>query len=42
MELLSDGYRLHAGGGLLPDSEEVTEWHETEAKMQAMKRLVEG
>ena len=42
MQLLSDGYRLYAGGGLLPDSEEATEWHETEAMMQAMKRLVEG
>ena len=40
MQLLSDGYRLYAGGGLLPDSVEEQEWLETEAKMQAMRQLI--
>jgi isochorismate synthase len=40
MELLSDGYRLYAGGGLLPDSIEEQEWQETEAKMETMRNLL--
>lgn len=32
--------RLYAGGGLLKDSVEDMEWHETEAKMETMLRLL--
>lgn len=31
---------LYAGGGLLPDSTEAAEWHETEAKMKTMLNLL--
>lgn len=31
---------LYAGGGILPDSEEESEWQETQAKMQTMRRLL--
>lgn len=41
MRILKDHYRLYAGGGILPQSEEEQEWRETEAKMQAMLSLVE-
>lgn len=41
MRILEDRYRLYAGGGILPQSEEEQEWKETEAKMQAMLSLVE-
>ncbi len=40
MQLLADGYRLYAGGGLLPDSTEEQEWQETEAKMETMRSLL--
>ena len=40
MELLTDGYQLYAGGGLLPDSVEEQEWQETEAKMETMRNLL--
>lgn len=40
MQLLPDGYRLYAGGGLLPDSVEEQEWQETEAKMETMRNLL--
>ncbi len=40
MRVYSDRCRLYAGGGLLPDSDEETEWRETEAKMQPMRRLL--
>lgn len=33
-------YRLYAGGGLLPESEEEKEWFETEAKMDTMRRCL--
>ena len=41
MQLFADGYQLYAGGGLLPDSQEALEWNETEAKMKAMRQLIE-
>ena len=41
MRILNDRYRLYAGGGILPQSEETMEWNETAAKMQAMKSLIE-
>ena len=41
MRILDDRYRLYAGGGILPQSEENLEWAETEAKMQAMLSLIE-
>jgi isochorismate synthase len=31
---------LYAGGGLLPQSREQTEWDETENKLNTMKRLL--
>lgn len=31
---------LYAGGGLLKESTELSEWRETEAKMQTMRRLI--
>lgn len=33
-------FRLYAGGGLLRDSELTQEWHETEAKMESMRRCI--
>ncbi len=40
MQICPDAYRLFAGGGLLKDSNEESEWQETEAKMQTMKSLL--
>lgn len=34
--------RLYAGGGLLQESEEATEWQETECKLQTMRHLLGG
>lgn len=39
MQLFHHHATLYAGGGLLSDSEEDSEWDETEAKLQTMKRL---
>lgn len=41
MRILDDRYRLYAGGGILPQSEEALEWEETAAKMQAMLSLIQ-
>ncbi len=41
MRILDDRYRLYAGGGILPQSEEEMEWNETAAKMQSMLSLIE-
>lgn len=38
MEICGNEYRLHAGGGLLADSGEESEWNETESKMQTIRR----
>lgn len=40
MEICGRRHRLYAGGGLLVDSEEETEWLETEAKMETMRRCL--
>ena len=40
MRIMDDRYRLYAGGGILPQSEEELEWKETAAKMQAMQSLI--
>ena len=40
MQITPAGYHLYAGGGLLAESTEETEWRETEAKMQTMRRLL--
>ena len=40
MQIVGSDYRLYAGGGLLRDSLLDQEWQETEAKMQAMRRLL--
>jgi isochorismate synthase len=39
MQIADREATLYAGGGLLPESEEDSEWAETEAKLQTMKRL---
>ncbi len=35
----SPAYRLYAGGGLIKDSECLSEWEETEAKMNTMRQI---
>ena len=40
MEMKGTSLSLYAGGGLLDESEEATEWEETEKKMQTMKALL--
>lgn len=40
MEMEGKSLSLYAGGGLLDESEEATEWEETEKKMQTMKALI--
>ena len=40
MRIIGDRYRLFAGGGILPESDESLEWEETEAKMQTMLSLM--
>ena len=42
MRIFGDRYRLYAGGGILPQSEEQQEWNETSAKMQAMLSIIES
>ena len=39
MQIAPPTYTLYAGGGLLADSDEESEWEETEAKMNTMKQL---
>lgn len=41
MQIMPDFCRLYAGGGLMPDSEEESEWQETAAKMQTMRTLLQ-
>lgn len=40
MSIFSDWCRLYAGGGLLAESDEESEWRETELKMSAMKNCI--
>ncbi len=40
MELAADHLELHAGGGILRDSEPEAEWRETQTKLQTMLRLL--
>lgn len=40
MQIFSNFCRLYAGGGLMPDSDEESEWQETAAKMQTMRSLI--
>ncbi len=40
MEISGNHYKLHAGGGLLRDSNEQQEWNETEAKLETMRSLL--
>lgn len=40
MNIRPDSFVLYAGGGILSSSEAESEWLETEAKMQTMKRLL--
>jgi len=39
MEIQKDEVCLHAGGGLLPESQEIEEWAETQHKMQSIKNI---
>ena len=39
MSVDNDGLCLYAGGGIMPDSNELQEWLETEAKMETMRSL---
>lgn len=41
MEIKSDSYDLYAGGGLLKDSTEQSEWEETCEKMKTMRDLLD-
>ncbi|MBM6993891.1 MAG: isochorismate synthase [Prevotella sp.] len=40
MEICPDHLELHAGGGILSGSDALTEWQETQTKMQTMQRLI--
>ncbi len=40
MQIRGNEYDLYAGGGLLADSKEESEWNETEAKLETMKRVL--
>ena len=40
MQLFSNGYELYAGGGLLKDSQEESEWLETESKLDTMRKVL--
>lgn len=40
MQMFPGFCRLYAGGGLMPDSDEESEWQETAAKMQTMRSLL--
>jgi isochorismate synthase len=40
MQIFQNGYRLYAGGGLLKDSVEESEWQETETKLDTMRHLL--
>ena len=40
MRIFTDSFFLYAGGGLLPDSDVQSEWHETESKMQTMLSII--
>lgn len=40
MQIFPGFCRLYAGGGLMPDSDEESEWQETAAKMQTMRDIV--
>ena len=41
MSIHHNRYRLYAGGGLLSDSDEESEWNETEAKLNTMRHVLE-
>lgn len=41
MRVYSGVCRLYAGGGIMPDSAEETEWRETVSKMEAMRAVLE-
>lgn len=40
MQITASHYRLYAGGGLLPESNERQEWLETEAKLDTMRQCL--
>lgn len=40
MQIVADGFRLYAGGGLLEKSDEQHEWEETQYKMDTMRLVI--
>ena len=40
MKIVDNQYNLYAGGGLLTESNEATEWQETEAKLETMRKCI--
>lgn len=40
MKIIPGGALLYAGGGIMPDSDVLAEWEETQAKMHAMLRIL--
>ncbi len=40
MQINGNEYNLYAGGGILKESEEQSEWNETEAKMETMRKCL--
>lgn len=42
MEMVAQGYRLYAGGGLLKESIENKEWQETQDKMDTMRMVLQS
>ena len=40
VDAIDNQYNLYAGGGLLTESNEATEWQETEAKLETMRKCI--
>lgn len=40
MEICGNEYILHAGGGIVPESQEDAEWKETEMKLNTMRNVL--
>ena len=40
MKIVDNQYNLYAGGGLLTESNEASEWQETEAKLETMRKCI--
>ncbi|MGB0175928.1 MAG: chorismate-binding protein, partial [Owenweeksia sp.] len=42
MQVYNNAVVLYAGGGILADSDPVSEWEETEAKLQTLLRVIQS